>query len=222
MQPIAARTTRPVADELFLLAHHEYTGKRHTSSELLGVGLAAAALVELVLTNSIVVAQAGTVHRNVAQYSGDPVPDLVLQQIAAQEPHAHPAAQWISYLRDDLHRPVADRLIRDNLLRETKVGLTRQVRYEAIDPLVCAMPRSRMLAFLRTPPSPHQAIDEKVAVLAGLMVGLGMWEAVPVLTPEEVRQQTDKVTARLKADLATIVAGVGEAKIALAQRPARG
>jgi hypothetical protein len=221
MYPTHVAGQRPVADELFQLAHDEYTGQSYISREVLGVGLAGAALIELTWADKIAIKPGAVVERTAQHFTGDPVGDHVLQQIAGQEPHTHPVTQWVNFMRDDLYTVVAERLTRANILRVTRGGMLRQTRYEAVDPFTYSMPRSRLVGTLQSPPPRHQALDERNAVLAGLTVALDLWAAVSVLSADEVREQAAKVTTRLPADMNMIMQGVADAKMGLTQRPRR-
>jgi len=52
--------TGRVADELYLIAHHELTGRPHLAPRAVGLGLAGALLAELVLADAISI-EAGAV-----------------------------------------------------------------------------------------------------------------------------------------------------------------
>lgn len=217
-----AKNRYPLADELFLIGHHEYTGKRHTGEEVFGLGLAAAVLIELGWSRAIVL-EDGAVRRTAQTFSGDPVLDHVLGKIAGQEPAAHQASSWIDYLREDLYTLVAGRLMRAAVVEEQTSGmLVRQVRYVAVDPVVSSTPRSMMLGALRNPPPPtHPPADGRCAILAGLVASMEMWEAVPTFDPDEVTHNAGLLMDRMYPSEQLIVKGVASVKGILARRVRR-
>lgn len=212
----------PVADELFLVGHHEYTGKRHAGDEVFGLGLAAAVLFELGWARAIGMDQ-GAVKRTVGTFTGDPVLDHVLGKIAGKEPAAHQAGAWIDYLREDLYLLVAERLKTRAVIVEFQTGMFgRQIRYEAVNPVTAALPRSMMLGVLRSPPGlDRPAADNHYAVLGGLVAAMEMWEAIPTIAAAEATRNAAILTSRMYPPEQLIIKSVAEAKNALARRVRR-
>lgn len=100
--------TGRLADDLYLVAHHEQTGKPHVQPRALGMGLAGGLLVELLLSGSIrlwrgVIITAG----------GVPPPDdaarSVLRLVTSEREHL-PARDWLLFLARTATGDVACRL----------------------------------------------------------------------------------------------------------------
>lgn len=212
-----------VADELFLIGHHEYTGKRHAGDEVFGLGLAAAVLIELGWQRAIALEEGAVLVRTTPTFTGDPVLDHVLGKVAAQEPVTHPAASWIDYLREDLYLLVAERLKRQAVIEEVQRGvLSRQSRLVAVNPFTAARPRSLMLGVLRDPPGRRQPpADAHYAVLAGLVAAMEMWEAIPTVGADEAAHNSALLLDRMHPAEQAIIKGVSTTKAALARRVRR-
>ncbi len=87
--------TGRVADELYLIGHHEVTGRVHLSPRAAGLGLAGALLVELVLAGGVTV-EAGTVTSAGPGRADDALTAAVAGQIAGETPH-RPVADWLAF-----------------------------------------------------------------------------------------------------------------------------
>ncbi|HTX86128.1 MAG TPA: GPP34 family phosphoprotein, partial [Streptosporangiaceae bacterium] len=87
--------TGRVADELYLIAHHELTGRPHLAPRAVGLGLAGALLAELLLAGAITVA-AGAVVADAPGQADDQLTAAVAAQIAAEQ--THPVADWLAFV----------------------------------------------------------------------------------------------------------------------------
>jgi hypothetical protein len=109
--------TGRVADDLYLMAHDENTGRPLIGPRLLGTGLAAALLAELILADGLVLhnGRVGGVTLNsgmVLACRAEIRDDLArhVHQVVAAEPQLHPVQVWLEFLACDAARSVAFRL----------------------------------------------------------------------------------------------------------------
>jgi len=115
MAPGLAGTGR-VADDLWLLAHHEITGKPHIAPRAVGLGLAGGLLAELVLDGHAGVWHGGDV---VAGNRAQPRDALArrVHGLVAGEREQHPVRDWLAYLGRTAAADVAARLEGSGYLR---------------------------------------------------------------------------------------------------------
>jgi len=108
VSPVLAGTGR-VADDLWLLAHDDVTGRAFVQPRPLGLGLAAGLLAELVLTGSL--SLAGEQFR-VTAGRWPPADDLAARVLGlvAGEREQHPVRDWLAYLARTAPEDVAARL----------------------------------------------------------------------------------------------------------------
>ena len=107
-----------VADDLYLLAHHDVTGKPVLQPRPLGIGLAGALLAELMLGGGICLRPDGVVLPG-RTWPGDELARHVRDLVAAeQEPH--PVREWLLFLARPAATDVAGRLERSGYL--TRAG----------------------------------------------------------------------------------------------------
>ena len=85
-----------IADDLYLMAHHEISGKPFLGPRPLGVGLAGALLAELMLGGHVVVGSDSTVAAGPTG-PGDDLARQVRSQIAG-EPEPHVVLEWLLFL----------------------------------------------------------------------------------------------------------------------------
>ena len=88
--------TGRLADDLWLLAHHERSGKPHLQARALGLGLAGGLLAELVLPGTIRVWR-GLVIPAGGQPPGDDLTHSVLRMMSAEREHL-PVRDWLAFL----------------------------------------------------------------------------------------------------------------------------
>jgi hypothetical protein len=117
--------TGRIADDLYLIAHHEATGRPHLSPRALGIGMAGGLLAELVAAEVPTIrVHRGHVlplyyrNREPVARSGrpdEPVAGHVLDLIMA-EPAPRPARDWLLFLGKTAPADVAGRLMRSGYL----------------------------------------------------------------------------------------------------------
>ncbi|MFY1633964.1 GOLPH3/VPS74 family protein [Solwaraspora sp. WMMB335] len=159
-----------LADEFFLLAHHDVTGRPRLHPRAVGLGLASAVVGELVTTGAVTVSSG---HMWVVDPGapGDPLGRSVLG-LLLDEP-AHTAVRtWLAVLSERAHRHVARRLVAAGVLRaeqSRRLMRTRTV-YVPVDMNTAAWPWARLSMRLRR----LEPLDEADLFLAGLATQTGL------------------------------------------------
>ena len=161
--------TGRVADDLYLMAHHEVSGRPLLQPRALGTGLAAALLAELMLGGSIVMRPGGMVAACRAR-PADGLAGRVHDQVAG-EPELLAVPEWLLFLARTAAQDVAARLARSGYLTRAGGRLPWQApRWVPVDPDWAFAPLIRACAAL----DPARAFDIRHAVLAGLAAGCGL------------------------------------------------
>jgi hypothetical protein len=106
--------TGRVADELYLMTHHELAGRAHLAPRAVGLGLAGALLAELILADAITV-EAGTVTSAWPGGAGDTLTGAVAGQIVGENP-PRPVGDWLAFLARTAAQDVASRLVQAGYL----------------------------------------------------------------------------------------------------------
>jgi len=208
----------PLADELFLIGHDEYTGKARVGDSVLGTGLAGAILGELALANRIFVDEDTQVIVNDRRSIGDRVTDTALTEMLNQSV-VHPVRAWVEYLRDSARELIAPRLLNSGLLEQVSSrGILKQVvRYPVRDRINALTPEVR----LRYMMSHTAELDEKTALLGCLVRAAGLDFVLGGATGREVREGLEQMSVLLKPNLRGLMVGVDAAIAQLALRGRR-
>ena len=205
--------TLPLADELFLIGHDEYSGKTIISGEVLDTGLAGAVLGELLLAGRITIAEGKVTLEDDRPY-GEGVSDAAIAEIR-RKGNTFAVRSWVEYLREQVREIVARRLIAAGLIRtEQARSMFRQVtRFPATDPMKAAAPRVRLRYLLERP----QLLDLQAATLASLVKACAL-ESVLVLDlrPGPGTDLIANAQAVLPPDGLALVKGVDMAVAAIA------
>lgn len=203
----------PLADELFLVGHDQYTGKAQIGDSALDTGLAGAVLGELVLAGRISVGDDTLVLVRDQRPYGERVSDAALAEILKQR-EAHPVRAWVEYLRDHARTMVAPRLVHLGLIDkvQTRSMLKQTVRYPATDPLQAASPQARLRYMLDHPSN----LDEQTAVLGSLVLATSLDFVLGGASAKETRDGLARMLQLLRAELAALVLGVESAVAQLA------
>jgi Golgi phosphoprotein 3 (GPP34) len=101
--------TGRVADDLWLLAHHEITGKPYVAPRAVGLGLAGGLLAELVLDGHVGLWRGGPVVADTRAQPRDALARRV-HDLVAGEREQRPVRDWLAYLGRTASRDVATRL----------------------------------------------------------------------------------------------------------------
>jgi Golgi phosphoprotein 3 (GPP34) len=142
--------TGRVADELYLIAHHELTGRPHLAPRAVGLGLAGALLTELLLAGSITVA-AGAVVAATPGQADDQLTVAVVAQIAGE--NTHPVADWLAFLGRTAPGEVAARLAEAGYLAPPPRRSWRAARWVPVDPDCAFAPVARLNARAESVPA---------------------------------------------------------------------
>jgi len=189
-----------VADDVFLMACHELTGRPLLQPRPLGLGLAGGLLAELMLGGSIGLRHDGAVLAG-RSWPGDDLARRVRDQIAA-EPGPHPLADWLAYLARTAAPDVAARLERAGYLTRVRGWVPwRPGRLVPADPDWAFGPLLRVRSALDR----SRPFEPREAVLAGLAVACGLgWRLEQYLSPGG--RSLAEATGYLGPDLRELIA----------------
>ena len=203
----------PLADELFLVGHDEYSGKPQIGDTALDTGLAGAVLGELVIPGRVHVGEDTLVVVRDQRPYGERVSDAALAEVLKQR-EPHPVRAWVEYLRDHARMMVAPRLVQSGLVERVQArSMLKQVtRYKAVDALKAASSQARLRYVLDHPAN----LDEQTAVLGGLVMATNMDFVLGGATARQTRDGLANMTAQLRPELRALVAGVESAVAQLA------
>lgn len=188
-----------LADEFFLMAHDETTGKPRLAERIAGLGLAAALLGELAAEARVELRQ-GTVTVVDTAPCDDALAGRVLEFLKQEE---HPTRTWLAFFAQSAHEEVGRRLVEAGLLvREGKRRPWQPGRWVPVTPGVAARPT----ALLCTQLIRGQDLDERSTVLLGLLRATGLDQ--PVLW--EVRQTAPEALRRVGEALSVLGPSLAE------------
>lgn len=194
-----------LVDSLFFLTHDEFTGKPALRHRALGIGMAGAALCDLLLTDRITVT-----HKRIRPISrrgiGNDTVDQVLSGILAEH-QMHKVREWVDHLRHELPETVANNLLAAGVVRqETERVLLRKIHYyPPRDPLLSTAARSKARAAVlgTAQPDPH------MVCLALLAWTIGLDDLCePELDRAGLRGWADSIQRDLPRALADLISGV--------------
>jgi Golgi phosphoprotein 3 (GPP34) len=192
--------TGRVADDLYLMAHHEVTGKPFVQPRALGTGLAGALLAELMLGTSISLRPDGAVLPG-RTWPGDELAHHVRDLIAAErEPHL--VRDWLLFLARTAANDVAGRLERSGYVRRAGGRVRwRAGRWVPVDPDWAFSPLVRVRSAL----DPARPLPAHGAVLAGLAAACGLSFRLAQHVPPPARH-LDEALAQLNPHLQELIA----------------
>jgi len=158
-----------VADDLYLMARHDLTGKPLLQPRPLGLGLAGGLVAELMLGGSIGLRYDGAVLAG-RTWPADDLARRVCDQISA-EPEPCPLTEWLAYLARTATPDVAARLEHAGYLTRVRAWVPwRPDRLIPADPDWAFGPLLRIRSALDR----SRPFDPREAVLAGLAVACGL------------------------------------------------
>lgn len=204
-----APTELLLADDLFLSAHDDVSGRPRLPGRAAGLGLAAALLGELIMFRKVSL-QRG----HVVVVDRGPVPDalahLVFEEVR-REPEPSPVWDWLSYLARDSYDRVAQRMMREGLLTTGSRGFLRGGGYQPVDLNAAAWPLVRLAQKL----SRREDMALPDIVLAGLVRATGLNRYLRAAALEDVQGHQQQLVAQLPTPLRILVAeaegAIGEA-----------
>jgi hypothetical protein len=194
------RGTGRLADDLYLLAHHETTGRPHLQRRAAGLGLAGGLLAELMLAGRLrcwrsLIIPAG---------SGPPADDLagrLLGQVASEREH-RPPRDWLLYLAPTVTGQVAARLAQAGYLtraRGRRFG--HRARWVPVDPDSAFAPVVRVQEALRFP-----GLDAQHTALAALAAASGLGHRLALYLPAQAGQRLGETARQLEPGLRELIA----------------
>ena len=163
------RGTGRLADELYLIAHHDRTGRPRLQPRATGLGLASALLAELAMTDRITIGEGW-----VAAAAGPDAADALgrrLLDLMAAEPEPHGVADWLAALAATATADVAGRLGDAGYLEQRPTAWRRGGRWVPTDSSCAFTPVIRAAGALN-PARPLTVPGATLTALAGAC-GLG-------------------------------------------------
>jgi hypothetical protein len=193
--------TGRLADDLYLLAHHETTGKPHLQPRAAGLGLAGALLAELMLAGSIGL-HAGQVVTADPSAPRDEVARSVLDQVAGER-ERHPARDWLIFLARHAAHDVAGRLEQSGYL--TKATSRRPLRARQWIPADSDSAFAPMLR-VKSAVDPARPASVQNVTLAGLALACGLGRHLALYLPEGAHRRIQEATSQLHPSLQDLIA----------------
>ena len=122
-----------LADEFFLVAHDDFSGRRRLAPHTMALGLSGAILGELVLFGRITI-QSEKIHLVDPRPPRDGLAHTVLDQLA-NESEVYEVREWLQYLATTIYDDVGMRLVRNGNARRTKARrlLHTELVYQPVD-----------------------------------------------------------------------------------------
>lgn len=201
-----------LADEFFLINHDHLTGRPAIRRDLLGSGLVAALLAELVIDGRLAMDE-GRVSVLDPSSHGDDATDFLVTTLSAQRA-CHPVRTWTENLDDTAYELIARRLVERDTVHRVRprrlLGPRRDLfpaaKREAVEPLL------RLDAVIRNPigADVHRAVSVVLVVAAGAEHVLAT-----DLDRDRVRTGVAELANGLPADLKELVGGFEAAVAAL-------
>jgi hypothetical protein len=192
--------TGRLADDLYLLAHHDMTGKPHLQPRAAGLGLAGALLAELALAGAAGIV-AGAVMADQRAQPEDRLGRDVLGLIAA-ESKWHPVQDWLAFLSRTAADDVAARLASAGYLVPARSRRPRRAARWAPADADCAFaPFTRVKSALHSSGPP----DPQAVTLAGLAAACGLGPRLALYLPPGTRDRIDALVPLLDPGLAEVI-----------------
>ena len=209
--------TERLADELFLIAHDDYSGKPLAAAVLVDSALAGAIIGELFFDGRITIARSQLYVADDRAWQ-EPVTDRALGEMVRRG-DGHPLRSWLEFLAPRVRDHVGDRLVSAGVVSRTTsrgLDLRTTVRWPGLDPNRVARPRVRLNAILERSDQP---LDPRTATLAGLVQSAGLLRALTPanrsavanriaaarrLLPPELRDLLNAVDAAVAASTVTV------------------
>jgi Golgi phosphoprotein 3 GPP34 len=197
-----------VADDLYLMAHHEVTGKPFVQPRPLGIGLAAALVAELMRTGSVSLTAEGAAVRRDIPPGGELARQV--QRVLAGERQPFPVREWLLFIARTAERDVASRLERSGYLtRVTGRVPWRPQRLVPVDADWAFAPLVRVRSALdpARPLPTHGALLIELAVACGLGFRVDQYAPPPRRHPDDITRQVGPSLAELIAQTRAAVDG---------------
>jgi hypothetical protein len=183
---------------VYLLAHHDITGRPLLQPRAVGLGVAGGLLAELMLAGALALRQ-GRLSLDVAV----PLEDALVRQVVgvlAGEREAHPVSEWLLFIARSAASEVAARLEHAGYL--ARVRGWRGVRWVPVDSDAAFAPVTRALAGTAATHTPY--VEE--VVLAGLADACGLGARLDHHATAAPRHRLEAVLAWLDPSLQELIA----------------
>jgi hypothetical protein len=182
---------RLLADEFFLLAHDDVSGKPRLHPRVIGIGLASALICELVLFGRVRIQGSDLIVVD-GHPIDDELADRVLTAIAGRR--RQPVSFWLAALAETAPADVAARLAADGVVnRVSSRWPGRGDRWVPADMSTAAWPAARLRMLLTHQEAP--TIPD--VALAGLALSCGLSSYLLWDTAPEVRDHLDRLLSEL-------------------------
>ncbi len=192
--------TGRLADDLYLLAHHEISGKPHLQPRAAGLGLAGALLAELMLSGKIYL-QPDQIMVADRSPPGDGLARSVLGLLVS-EPEQHAPRDWLLFLARTAAEDVALRLEQSGYL--TRISSRRPWRGQRWIPVDadCAF-----APFLRAKSAldSSKPISAQNAALAGLAAACGLGRQMALYLPPKAHHRLQEAAQQLHPSLRDLI-----------------
>ena len=193
--------TGRLADDLYLMAHHEITGRPHLQPRAVGLGLAGALLAELMLLGNISIRPDGVMAADRA-LPRDELARSVLRLVLSEH-ERHAAQRWLLFLARTAEVDVAGRLEQSGYLtRVTSWRFGRGERWVPVDADSAFAPLVRVKSVL----SSSQPVTVQSAALAGLAAACGLGHQLSLYLPPKARRRLDEAVEELDPALRDLIA----------------
>ena len=200
MSPTLEGTGR-VADDLWLLAHDDVTGRPYIQPRPLGLGLAGALLAELMLVGTISIRPDGVMVSD-GTPPGDGLARSVLGLVISEH-ERHAAQRWLLFLARTGAADVAGRLEQSGYLtRVSTRRFGRGERWVPVDADSAFAPLVRVKSVL----SSSQPVTVQSAALGGLAAACGLGHQLSLYLPPRARRRLDEAVGQLDPGLRDLIA----------------
>ncbi len=190
-----------IADDLYLMAHDDVTGRPFLQSRAVGLGLAGGLLAELMLLDKLRLSHGWVVTGDPGQ-PRDELGYCVLGLIVSER-ELHPVRDWLAFLARTAAADVAVRLERAGYLRQARLGRPRRGgRWVPADPDCAFAPLGRARSALEA----AGAATAYATILAGLAVGSGLGPRLLPYGPPDSRRRLDMALEQLPPGLRELIA----------------
>jgi hypothetical protein len=194
--------TGRVADDLWLLAHSDLTGKPYIQPRPLGLGLAAGLLAELVVAGALAVVDEQIMVTARHPPPGDALAGQVLGLVAGER-EGHPVRDWLAYVARTAPADVARRLeAAGYLARAGRVVPWRPARWVPADRDNAFAPLLRARAALDV----ARPLTVHGGALAGLAGACGLGFRLAEYAPAHGVRPLGQVTGSLDRSLGDLIA----------------
>ena len=193
--------TGRLADDLYLLAHNEVTGRPHLQPRAVGLGLAGALLAELMLAGCIRLRA-----EQIVSAGHCPLRDGLARSVlrlVVSERGQHAAGEWLLFLARHAADDVAGRLEESGYL--ARVASRRPWRAHRWVPTTSDSAFAPVLR-VKSALDPARPASIQNVALAGLAAACGLGRHLALYLPDGVHRRIEEVTRQLDPGLRDLIA----------------